>query len=90
MSEPIKNIASWPVSGKISQPKKLALELLEANCLLLAFFHGDAEKIATWMTTKNPNFGGGIPLQLFMMGRGHKVLAFIKNAIDENKGSENG
>ena len=42
------------------------------------------EKTASWFTIGNPHFGGIKPIIMFMIGRGHKVLSFIKNAKEEN------
>ena len=36
------------------------------------------EKAIMWFDIKNPNLGGFRPLDLFKIGRGHKVLLFIK------------
>jgi len=44
----------------------------------------DNEKVARWFITKNPHLGMAIPIEFFMNGRGHKVLKFIKGAMDEN------
>lgn len=45
----------------------------------------DDDKAYFWMVTPNPNFGGSSPYNLILCGRSHKVLAFIENAITENK-----
>lgn len=52
--------------------------------LLIEFFKGDQEKIKLWLDSDNLNFGGSSPGLLMNNGRAHKVLAFIKAAIDEN------
>lgn len=40
------------------------------------------EKAKIWWATKNPCFGGLIPIRLVQFGRGHKVYEFIEDAID--------
>lgn len=42
------------------------------------------EKTAIWLNTPNPHFGALIPMSLIIMGRGRKVLQFIKNAREGN------
>ena len=50
---------------------------------LLKFFKGDMEKVALWLGSKNVVFGGIIPLELFLLGRGHKVYEYIDAALDD-------
>jgi hypothetical protein len=40
------------------------------------------DKALLWLTTPNPSFGCIEPIYLIQMGRGHKVLDFVKAAID--------
>ena len=42
------------------------------------------EKAAAWFLLPNPNFGEGIPINFFLVGRGHKVKAFIKGVLDRS------
>ncbi len=56
---------------------------LEIVVALHAFFD-DFEKMKHWLTTKNLSFGDSRPIDIINRGRGHKVLYFIKTAIDEN------
>jgi hypothetical protein len=42
------------------------------------------EKAQLWMNTENPHLGNSTPDHLVMMGRSHKLMSFIENAIDEN------
>jgi len=42
-------------------------------------------KASDWMTTENPNFGNATPHHLFMVGRSHKVLAFIEQAMSDER-----
>lgn len=59
-----------------------ALWLVEALQLLHDIFD-DNEKVAYWLTVENPHLGGITPLLLFSLGRGHKVLKFIRAAKEE-------
>ena len=42
------------------------------------------EKTAHWFTIKNPHLGNMRPIDMFLIGRGHKVLSFIRNAKEGN------
>lgn len=56
------------------------------DCILrLQDFFNNKEKVSAWMTCKNPHLGNTSPWNLFQRGRGHKVLAFVKGALEENK-----
>ncbi len=48
----------------------------------------DDAKANLWMSTQNPNLGGTSPDYFFLVGRGYKVLNFIKAAEEENKPHE--
>jgi hypothetical protein len=54
----------------------------EINRLLRVFFKHTPEKIEVWLNTPNLNFGGCSPNKLIQLGRGHKVLAFVKEAAE--------
>jgi len=41
---------------------------------------GDRDKTAQWFTTNNPHLGGAKPIEMFIMGRGHRVEQFIYSA----------
>ena len=45
---------------------------------------GEPEKATHWFTIPNPHLGGACPVNFYLVGRGKKVLSFIKNAKDEN------
>lgn len=60
------------------------LRLVEAVQNLHDFFD-DNDKVAHWLITDNPHFGGSSPLSLFNRGRGHKVSQFINSAKMENQ-----
>jgi hypothetical protein len=55
----------------------------EAINLLQDFFKNDV-KVDKWLNSPNLNFGGATAINLFLNGKGHKVLLFVKNALDEN------
>lgn len=57
-------------------------QYLEIVVNLHAAFN-DFKKMKFWLETKNPNFGNIAPIKLIALGRGHKVLNFIINALDE-------
>jgi hypothetical protein len=48
----------------------------------------DDAKASLWMMTENPMLGGVTPNYFFLVGRGHKVVNFIKAAEEENKPNE--
>jgi len=82
----IKNLASWKKKDDSTAfYSQIVKEMMEALTLLNTFFQGDQTKIHAWMTTPNPLFGETTAIRLILMGRGHKVLAFMKNAIEENQ-----
>lgn len=58
--------------------------MLEIVTLLDKYFKSD-ENIALWLNTENFNFGGSKPITLIAKGRGHKVLNYIKIALEENE-----
>lgn len=60
------------------------MQLQETICLLLEHFKKDPGKSALWMMTPNPSLGNSVPFEFFLRGRGHKVLSFVKNALEEN------
>ena len=56
------------------------------ECLdLLRKFFGDDDRPHFWMNTPNPDLGGVVPLHLIAIGRGHKVLAFIRSRVEKDK-----
>jgi hypothetical protein len=42
----------------------------------------DFDKMSFWLNTKNPHLGHIQPSKLILMGRGHKVLQFIRSVED--------
>lgn len=62
--------------------------IVECIKLVDTFFKNDSNKTAAWMKAKNPLLGESSPIMLILRGRGHKVLAFIKSQLDENKPEE--
>lgn len=57
----------------------------EAAALVREFFGGDAVKTAEWFTSPNPLLGMITPQQLIDLGRGEKLLKFVKDQLEENK-----
>jgi hypothetical protein len=55
------------------------IELIEIVCLVQDHFK-DHGKTWLWLGTDNMVFGGISPLKLIAMGRGKKVLQYIKDA----------
>ncbi len=56
---------------------------IEIITLVAKFFNNDYEKVSLWMRLDNLNFGGTSPNRLIAMGRGHKVLQFVHDALGE-------
>lgn len=63
--------------------KDQVYQLIYATAKVTDLFK-DAEKAIDWMTTKNPFLGESSPVDLVSRGRGHKLLKFIDNQLDEN------
>ncbi len=59
-------------------------QLNDVKAALRVFFNGDEAKVQAWMRAENPLLGGLTPIYLISVGRGHKVLSFIKTAREEN------
>lgn len=57
---------------------------LVESVFLLRDILDDDDKVAHWLTIRNPNLGGMKPIDAFFKDRGHKVLKFIKAAKEEN------
>lgn len=57
----------------------------EAFGLVKKFFDGDHHKAMLWMVEKNPMLGGVSPREMLFIGRGDKLLQFIKEALSENE-----
>ncbi len=57
-----------------------------ADILVMVMTHmgWDLDKAELWYNTPNPMFGGASAAELVYNGRAHKILGFIKNAIEEN------
>jgi hypothetical protein len=51
--------------------------------LLESYFEYDLEKCLVWLDAKNPNLGGVSAKNLFLLGRGEKVLKFCEAALVE-------
>lgn len=72
---------SPPVSGLNSIDPQDAVEIAG---YLAEFFKKDPEKIALWMLLDNPMFGGISPAALITLGRGKKVLEYVRACKKEN------
>lgn len=57
----------------------------EIKRLLLTFLKDD-DRVDTWLNSTNGNFGYFVPMDLIRKNRGHKVLFWIQNALEENNG----
>lgn len=51
--------------------------------LVSKFFKDDEKKIVKWFFVENPLLGNVRPIEMVMIGRTKKLLAFINNAKDE-------
>lgn len=60
-------------------------EELEIINLIQKHMGWELDKAILWMETPNPHFGCVEPMYLIQLGRGHKVLEFVKGAIESNK-----
>lgn len=63
------------------------LELMDSIFGVLEIFESEV-KTAQWFTLKNPHLGESRPIDFFLVGRGHKVLKFIKSRMEELDGVE--
>lgn len=52
--------------------------------LVSGFFEGNSAKVALWFSSPNPLLGGLAPNTMIAMGRGEKLLRFIKQQLAEN------
>lgn len=52
---------------------------------LMTFFKDEPKKAFWWLFTENLNLGGFSPVKLILMGRGHRVESFIRDAMEANK-----
>ena len=52
---------------------------------LVASFFKDNEKTILWFNTPNSFFGEVTPRNMIRIGRSKKLIAFIRNALSENK-----
>jgi hypothetical protein len=56
-----------------------------ARWLIDPFFGGDYDKIRLWMQIKNPGLGDLSPEEMIAMGKGAKLIQFIRTQLDENR-----
>lgn len=57
----------------------------DAILLIMKNMNWNREKALLWMRMDNPLLGGLSADHFFEVGRGHKVMAFIKTAQEENR-----
>lgn len=57
------------------------------EALISAFFQ-DTGTMVRWMRAENPLLGGMSPNKMLEMGRGEKLLNFVKTQLEENKREE--
>lgn len=74
-------------------PKPILKDLTQEETLELAkflkdFFKDAPQKAILWILTKNPAFGGISPATLIGIGRGIKVLEFVRASKSENTPDE--
>lgn len=67
------------------EKERINKDIAECRKLVLEAFCGNTVKTDIWFYTKNPHLGHITPFELIRQGRGDKVMAFITNAIEENK-----
>ena len=56
-----------------------------AQGLVLGYFNGDEHKTELWFSSPIPLLGNLTPNGLLAMGRGDKLLKFIRNQLAENE-----
>jgi hypothetical protein len=77
------------LDARIPQELKTRLDEMANICTLVAeYFEGDAERTALWFTVKNPMLGEMSPRDMIRLGRAAKLLKFIMEAREANKGRE--
>ncbi len=57
----------------------------DAAYLLVSAFFNDKKKTEAWFNTDNPMLGNISPRDMIRVGRGDKLLHFIKTSLDENQ-----
>lgn len=77
----------WWHVGKLSPFRDLGDMTLREKVfsLILDFFHGDGEKAERWMATSNPLLGCMTPDDMIALGRGEKLLKWVRQSLAENK-----
>ena len=64
--------------------RKQARQASEARALVCGFF-GSTSTTDLWMRSENPLLGGLRPVEMIRLGRGDRLIKFIKNSLEENK-----
>ena len=60
-------------------------EMHEIVSLIQEHMKWSLDEALLWMDTPNPLLGNVSPMEMIEVGRGYKVMKFVKTAIDENK-----
>lgn len=68
------------MGSRATDSRRLLDQILEQ----LRLFFKDESKVDAWMTTKNPLLGNTSPADMFLAGRGAKLLAFIEQQLRNN------
>jgi len=70
------------MSTKIPNKNEVSIsaDFIEMLVRIDRIFSGDHKRTRMWLITPNLNVGGFAPLKLYAMGRGNKVMEFIKDA----------
>ena len=75
--------------NRIPEAVRKRLDEIANICTLVGeFFDGDAHKTALWFRTANPMFGNISPRDMIRFGRYKKLLNYILEARQQNRGGE--
>jgi hypothetical protein len=69
------------MSDEIDPSTIINVELIDIIFALHEKFEG-TDKVSFWLNTENPHLGCVKPSKLILLGRGHKVLQFIRSVED--------
>ena len=65
--------------------KTIRTEIVRVRNLMRKHFKDEPEKADLWLQTSNPHLGNMRPMDLILMGRGYKLITWIKAAMEENE-----
>ena len=60
----------------------------EVFSLVLEHFHGAGDSAELWMSTGNPLLGHLVPNDMISMGRGQRLLLWVRDSLSENEVAE--